>query len=35
MNKYRIRKGSIADYGRFVLVGLAFGPGLAALYMFF
>lgn len=34
MFKYRIRENSIADYGRFVLVGLAFGPGLAALFMF-
>ena len=25
MKKYRIREGSIADYGRYGLAGLAFG----------
>ena len=33
MKKYRIREGSIADYGRVILVGLMFGLmiGLAAI----
>lgn len=25
MKKYRIREGSIADFGRYILVGLLFG----------
>lgn len=34
MSKYRIREGSIMDYTRFVLIGLALGPGLVALAIF-
>ena len=34
MSKYRIRENSIADYARFVLIGLALFPGIVALAMF-
>lgn len=33
MKKYRVREGSIADYGRYALAGLVFFTGLAALAM--
>lgn len=34
MSKYRIREGSIADYGRYGLSGLILFVGIAAAYIF-
>ena len=32
MKRYKIREGSIADYGRYALTGFVFFVGLALLY---
>ena len=34
MKRYRVREGSIADYGRYALTGIVFFVGIALAYGF-